>query len=376
MRKRVLIICETLSGGVRKHIINVLQYLSPEKFEIAIAYGEQRADQVFWDFANRNKERYRFYPIADFVREIKPFQDLKVIFKLQRIIKEFQPEIIHCHSSKAGGAGRLAALFGTSHKVFYTPHGYIMQYPYLSKQKKQLYGLIEKYLGGITDCTINVSKGEQSIGNHYNVFRSQKTEVIYNGVEDINTPDSGMVKENKKIIIGTLARFDQSKDPQTFLEISKAVVNSNPNVEVWYAGEGDYFKEDFLLAIKDIPQIKYCGFLRSTDSFLNDIDLYLSTSLHEALPYSIIEAMAMKKPIVATNVEGNNELVIHGYNGYLFSPGNAKEAVTYLQKFINSEELVGECQKNSYRLFREHFHIQTMISRLEEIYNMSFAESK
>lgn len=370
MRKRVLIICETLSGGVRKHIINVLQYLSSEKFEIAIAYGEQRADQIFLDFANVNKERYTFYPIAAFVREIKPFQDLKVIFQLQRIIKKFQPEIIHCHSSKAGGVGRLAALFGKSHKIFYTPHGYIMQYPYLNKQKKQMYGLIEKYLGRITDCTINVSKGEQTVGLHYNVFHSQKSKVIYNGVEDNNLFEFQIEKGYKKIIIGTLARFDQSKDPQTFLEISKAIVNSNPNVEVWYAGEGEYFKEEFLQSIREFPQIKYCGFLSSTNQFLNDIHIYLSSSLHEALPYSIIEAMAMKKPIVATNVEGNNELVIHGYNGYLFSPGNAEEAVTYLQKLVNNQEIVGECQKNSYRLFKENFHIQTMISRLEEVYDM------
>lgn len=372
MRKRVLIICETLSGGVRKHIINVLQHLSPEKFEIAVAFGEQRADQVFLDFATRNKDRYQFYPIAAFIREINPIQDLKVIFKLQRIIKEFQPQVIHCHSSKAGGAGRVAAIFGKSHKIFYTPHGYIMQYPYLSKQKKQLYGLIEKYLGRITDCTINVSKGEQKVGNQYNVFRSQRTKVIYNGIEDLNPLLAPIVKENKKVIIGTLARFDQSKDPQTFLEISKAIVNSNPNVEVWYAGEGEYFKEEFLKAIKNIPQIKYCGFLSSTDQFLNEIDLYLSTSLHEALPYSIIEAMSAKKPIVATNVEGNNELVIHGYNGFLYSPGNAEEALSYLQKLVHNEDIVGECQKNSYRLFKNHFHIQTMISKLEEVYDMSF----
>lgn len=364
----MLIICETLSGGVRKHIVNILQYLSPEKFDVAIAYGELRADQIFLDFANDNKGRYRFYPIAYFVRELNIFQDLKVILRLKRIIKEFQPDVIHCHSSKAGGAGRLAALFYKSKKVLYTPHGYIMQYPYISKQKRQLYGLLEKYLSRITDYTINVSKGEQAVGLHYNVFQSQKSKVIYNGVEDKNHSNEPLPKVNKNLVIGTLARFDQAKDPQTFLEIARVIVNTYPNVEVWYAGEGDYFKEEFLKEIKGFPQIKYCGFVRYIERFLHEIDLYLSTSLHEALPYSVIEAMAMKKPVVATNVAGNNELVIPGYNGYLFTPGNVEEAVAYLKILINDESIKGECQRNSYKLFKENFHIQTMVNRLEEVY--------
>ncbi|MBV7505575.1 glycosyltransferase [Bacillus sp. sid0103] len=368
MRKKVLIICETLSGGVRKHIINILQYLSPEKFEIAIAYGENRTDEIFLDFAHKNIERFTFYPISAFVREVKVFQDLKAIMQLNSIIKDFQPEIIHCHSSKAGGAGRLAALFYKSRKIIYTPHGYIMQYPYINKQKKRVFGLIEKYLGKITDYTINVSKGEQAIGLHYNVFCSHKSEVIYNGVEEKELGGRLITKGNRKIVVGTLARFDQSKDPKTFLEIAILIVGLHPNVEVWYAGDGDYFKEEFLEAIKEIPQIKYCGFLSSIDPFLSEIDIYLSTSLHEALPYSIIEAMAMKKPIVASNVEGNNELVIHRYNGYLYTPGDVSQAAAYLYKLINDKSEIDRFQKNSYQLFKEKFHIQNMINRLEEVY--------
>jgi glycosyltransferase involved in cell wall biosynthesis len=366
MRKKVLIICETVSGGVRKHIVNLLQYLSPERFEVAIAYGEKRADQIFLDFAHENKDRYRFYPVSALVREVSVFKDLKAIWLLKQIMSEFQPDIIHCHSSKAGGAGRVAALFYKSKKILYTPHGYIMQYPYISERKKWFYGLVERFLGRITDYTINVSTGEQAVGLRHNVFHSHKSVIIYNGVEVKNFPDHRIAKKN--IVIGTLARFDQSKDPEAFLEIAKAVVRGNPNVEVWYAGDGEYFKEEFLQAIEQFPRIKYCGFLSSTDQFLNKIDLYLSTSLHEALPYSVIEAMAMRKPIVATNVEGNNELVIHEYNGYLFTPGQVDEAVSYLDKLINDHATVSKFQESSYQLIKEKFHIQTMINRLEELY--------
>ncbi|OCA86134.1 hypothetical protein A8F94_13975 [Bacillus sp. FJAT-27225] len=367
MKRKVLLICETLSGGVRKHIIDILQYLSEEKFEIAIAYGKRRADQLFLEFEHKNKHRFTFYPIDTLVREINLLQDLRTILQLNRIMKDFQPEIIHCHSSKAGGAGRLAALFYKSRKIFYTPHGYIMQYPYVTEQKRQVFGLIEKYLGYITDYTINVSEGEQAVGLRYDVFATHKSEVIYNGVEEkepLEEPD----KKDGKIVIGTLARFDQAKDPESFLEIAKLIVSRNPNVEVWWAGEGEFFKEQFLEAIRHIPQIKYCGFVRSIDLFLKEIDIYLSTSLHEAMPYSILEAMAMKKPIVASNVEGNNELVDHGYNGYLYPPGNTEEATVWLTKLIHDETEMKRLQKNSYQLFKERFHIKNMIQRLEQVY--------
>ncbi|MBS8266570.1 glycosyltransferase family 1 protein [Mesobacillus boroniphilus] len=365
MRKKVLIICETVSGGVRKHIVNLLQYLSPERFEVAIAYGEKRADQIFMNFAHENKERYRFYPVSALVREVRVLKDLKATWQLKKIMSEFQPDIIHCHSSKAGGAGRLAALFYRRKKIIYTPHGYIMQYPYISERKKRFYGLLERFLGRFTDYTINVSKGEQAVGLRHNVFHSHKSVIIYNGVEEREVPDQRI---KKKIVIGTLARFDQSKDPEAFLEIAKAVVGGNPNVEVWYAGDGEYFKEEFLETIEHFPRVKYCGFLSSTDQFLNEIDLYLSTSLHEALPYSVIEAMAMRKPVVATNVDGNNELVIHEYNGFLFTPGQVDEAVCYLEKLVNDPSTACKFQENSYQLFKEKFHIQAMINRLEELY--------
>ncbi|RDU36040.1 glycosyltransferase family 1 protein [Neobacillus piezotolerans] len=366
MKKRVLLICEALSGGVRKHIVTVLQHLSREKFDIAIAYGEGRADSVFWEFIKENKEKFTFYAISSFVREVSIIEDIKAILQLKKIIKEFQPEIIHCHSSKAGGTGRIAALLSGQSKVFYTPHGYIMQYPYISRNKRRLYGLIERNLGRITDCTINVSKGEYEAGRRYNLFRYQKSTIIYNGAEDKGFVKQ--VKNNGRIIVGTLARFDQSKDPLSFLEIAKAVVRLNPNVEFWYAGSGDYCKEEFLKVTEENPKIKYRGFISSIDDYLKDVDIYLSTSLHEALPYSVIEAMAVGKPVVATDVEGNNELVVHGYNGYLFCPGNIEEAVFYIMKLMEDEQGMGKCQLNSYMLFKERFHIQTMIQRLEEAY--------
>ncbi|WP_053365153.1 glycosyltransferase [Bacillus sp. FJAT-27245] len=366
MKKKVLLVCEALSGGVRKHIVMVLQNLSLEKFNIAVAYGETRADSIFLEFVRENSDTYSFFPISNFVREISIVEDVKAIFQLRKIIKEFQPDIIHCHSSKAGGAGRLAALFSNSPKVFYTPHGYIMQYPYISSNKRRLYGFIERNLGRITDCTINVSKGEHEAGRRYNLFRYQKSEVIYNGVEDRGF--SSRKKSNGKLVVGTLARFDQSKDPIGFLKIAKAVASLNPDIEFWYAGSGDYAKDEFLHSIKECPNIKYCGFVSSIEDYLDEVDIYLSTSLHEALPYSVIEAMAKGKPIIATNVEGNNELVIHGYNGYLYNQGNIDEAVFYIRKLVQDELGIGKCQLNSYTLFKEHFHIRTMIQRLEEAY--------
>ncbi|WP_059172546.1 glycosyltransferase [Bacillus sp. FJAT-27445] len=366
MRKKVLLICEALSGGVRKHLVTILENLSSEKFDIAVAYGEARADLIFLKFVKENSDKYSFYTISNFVREISIVEDVKAILQLRKIIREFQPEVIHCHSSKAGGAGRLAALFSDSSKVFYTPHGYIMQYPYISRNKRKMYGFIERNLGRITDYTINVSKGEHEAGQRYNLFRYQKSKVIYNGVED-----KGFFrreKRNGKLIVGTLARFDQSKDPMSFLKIAKAVTSLNPDIEFWYAGGGDYFKEEFLDSIKGCANIKYCGFLSSIEDYLDEVDIYLSTSLHEALPYSVIEAMARGKPIIATNVEGNNELVIHGFNGYLYSPGNIEEAVFWIKKLVQDESGIGKCQLNSYKLFKENFHIRTMIQRLEEAY--------
>jgi len=121
---------------------------------------------------------------------------------------------------------------------------------------------------------------------------------------------------------------DTNKDPFTFYNIAKNLVKKYKNVIFIYIGDGPCkVKIQNQIEKDNVDRILLLGFKKNVDNWLRIMDIFLMTSLHEALPYSIIEALAHSLPIVATNVTGINELVIDNYNGFLFNNSNVFDGV-------------------------------------------------
>ncbi|WP_232313254.1 glycosyltransferase, partial [Paenibacillus sp. P22] len=120
--------CESIGGGVRKHLLDVLNFINHTKYEIVVAHSLNRTDQVFLDEMEGLKEKgVRFLSLPYLVREISPYKDVKSLLTMIQLIKEFKPDIVHCHSSKGGGIGRIASYFCRTNKIIYTPHAYMFQ---------------------------------------------------------------------------------------------------------------------------------------------------------------------------------------------------------------------------------------------------------
>jgi glycosyltransferase involved in cell wall biosynthesis len=118
-------------------------------------------------------------------------------------------------------------------------------------------------------------------------------------------------KRQYRLTIGIVGRITSARNPVLFNEI--ALRHSNLNF-VWI-GDGE------LQPLLNAPNIKITGwFLDREDALtaLNTIDIYIQTSLWEGLPIAVLEAMAMQKPVLATNIIGNKDVVVHNETGFLF----------------------------------------------------------
>ena len=103
-------------------------------------------------------------------------------------------------------------------------------------------------------------------------------------------------------------------------------------------------------------------------SFLYKADLFLSTSLYEGLPISILEAMSIGLPIVASNVVGNNDLIIHEQTGFLYKLGEFKIASEYIKKIINDKNLNRKISLNSFERQRSFFSTKIMKNQYLNLY--------
>lgn len=372
--KRVVFICESLGGGVRRHLVDLLSHLNLSKYEVHVIHGSKRVDDVF-QLAKRdlNKKGVQFYQVKEMVREISIRNDIAATRTIIEILKQIDPQVVHCHSSKAGAIGRVAARICGIKKVYYTPHAYVFQNPNLSTKKKLIYKGIEKLLGFLTTKIVHVSRGEEAFALKNKVVSLSKSVVIFNGIPTPTPIHSYSSIKNPKdrIVVGTIARMDYQKNPWLFIRIAEQVIQETENVEFVYIGDGEYYKDvsEYVKNNNLDKFIKLKGFHSNPDVELMNFDIFLSTSLYEGMPYSLIEALSYKKPIIATDVVGNNEIVIDNYNGYLFDKDDAEKGAHKILDIIRETNLYDTLSENSFKSYEENFQINRMISSIERLYS-------
>lgn len=323
-----------------------------------IVHGERKnladAKEVKKIFPRKN---IRFIYWKSVQREIHPLKDIRAYLELVSILRRFKnADVIHLHSSKAGFLGRIACKqLGIKH-VIYTPNGAPFLMNNVSNFKLLLYEKLEKlgcFFGGKVICA---SESEQS---EY-LKRGINAEYISNGTK-ISKQSFLTNKNYNKFRIITSGRIVDQKKPEFFNEIALAFSNLKHFEFVWI-GDGDG------ISTLTSPNIKITGWL-SNEGVKNEItkaDLYLSTSVFEGLPFSVMEAMALGKCLLLSECTGNIDLVKKGINGEIFS--TKEEAINYIIDFYLNKEITESMGLNSLEICRDYFNIEETAHRYQKLY--------
>lgn len=371
MKRKIIYICEAMGGGVRRHLLDILVNIDLEKYEVYLLYGSSRIDDTFKNHMQYLEDRgITLIEIPELKREVSLVDDFRSAKSITKWIQEIKPDIVHCHSSKAGAIGRITSKMSKVKKVYYTPHAYSFQIPMISLPKKITYQILEKILVRFSTKNIHVSFGEEQSAIDSRILKKEKSVVIFNGTEIIKRKNDVCLDKNL-LVVGTVARMDYQKDPWTFVKIAEKTIKKRNNVKFVYVGDGpdfnnihNYIKENNLQ-----ERIILKGFQQNPTDFMKNFDVFLSTSLYEGLPYSIIEALSCRLPVIATNVTGNNELVTDNYNGYLFKTKDVSDGTEKVEKLLNETELRREMGLNSFKFHEERFLIEHMLTKLYKLYN-------
>lgn len=305
-----------------------------------------------------------------------PFRSFKVIsfFKLMLFIKSNHITLAHSHGKGAGLYSRLLKIFLPKIKVIHTFHGlHIKQYNSLTKS---IYILFEKFMSILTDIFINVSFGEQEICLHNKLFNKTKSHVIYNAInfnafkfESKTELRNSLALPLDKFVIISVLRLNFQKNLPLIINIAERLVQ-NRDLQFIIIGDGELREEtETIILEKNLSNINLLGFKTNVHEYLLASDIYLSTSLWEGLPYSLIEAAFSGLPIVATNVTGNNEIVNDMENGFLYQLNEPDIAVNKILELINSPYLLESMGKNSKKIAENKFQINSMIEQIKDIYS-------
>ena len=352
---RVLHISETFAAGVYTYIKDLCGYFDTQDgFENYVIYSGERQDTDREKFKTDFSSNTQLIEIS-MQREISPFKDLKAIREMRKAIRKVAPDIIHLHSSKASVLGQIASRGHKSAKVFYTPNGYSFLREDVSPTKQRLFYFIEKNIrrifGGTTiACGDTEYEHAQKIG---------KAHLVRNGVSIKEVEASYEEKMvSNPLVIGSMGRISAQKNPELFNQIALG----DPDSEFIWIGDGE------LRSLLTAENIRVTGWMPREEALalINTLDIYMQTSLWEGLPFTVIEAMVLGKPVLATNVVGNKDAVAHEHTGYL--QNTTETFLDRINALKQDPELLLQLGRNSASRARELFDKNKNFEGVKTIY--------
>lgn len=371
-----------LKSGIDTYVRNTVA-LASDKFEFVIVNGADDNSKPYM----RHGKQVKTYSI-DMYRALNPVKDMKAVMQAIKIIKKEKPDLVHCHSAKGGVIGRFAAFF-TGTKVVYTAHAFSFLSAESAK-KKQVFLLLEK-IAKLNSYLLACSGSERELGIKVVGFKEKKAFAWNNAVPDVDkgltrisqiswissqkneSSDLPVPKVGERYIT-SIGRPSYQKNPLFMVEVAHGIHLKHPDIKFYLLGVGFYspMLEDMkkLIHQYDMDDTFYLLPWLSHEETLKYVKgsmLYFMTSLYEGLPISVIEAMALGKAIVASDVLGNKDCVKDGYNGYLL-PLKEEVFVEKMNDLIENDEKRKEMEKNSRSYFETDFFIDNRIKALEDIY--------
>ncbi|WP_299169260.1 glycosyltransferase [uncultured Bacteroides sp.] len=354
-----------LIGGLDIYIRNTIIY-SNKSFNFIIAHGTADKNQPII----KNGEKIKEYPISLY-RNLNPFKDIKGLIQVLKIIHKEKPDLIHCHSAKGGFIGRIAGYL-THTKTFYTPHAF----SFLSAQnniKKQIYLFLERF-ARLDSYLLACSNSEKALGINLVHYKTNKALVWSNSVPDARNI-SVLPKNINSPYVCYIGRPSYQKNPFFLVNVIKKVHKKHPDILFYILGVGYYSPdlEKMQQIIKDyqlentiilLPWLNH----DETMGYVKNSLFYLTTSRYEGLPLAVIEAMSLKKCIIASDVPGNQDCVQNQYNGFLL-PLNEDIFANKINELIENPREREFYANNSRKYFEKEFLIQNRIQLLEQIYN-------
>ncbi len=361
VRKKILHITQA-TGGVKTYTADVLQHADPAAFQFSVIAP---ADDIFEEFCR--KRAIIYYPI-NLERNLNPFNNLGILFRIISVIKKEKPDFIHCHSAKGGFLGRMAAKF-TSTKIIYTPHAF--SYLSFSGVKRMIFYGLEYMARKWTTTLLAISYSEANRAIYELGYDKSKIRVILNS---LMIPEAIPVHEYSKCInIRMIGRLTLQKNPLLFLEIANELLIKYPNLQFSILGAGIH--DDLTTEIKSYLQennlmnnitIEHWGDPETSKRFLQEADVFVMTSVFEGLPFSLLEAMLMGVPCVVSRVDGNTDVIHNNENG--FSCLSGEEFFKKIELLILSEDLRTKLGKAGQDYVKDKHDIKKRIKQLEILY--------
>lgn len=383
---RILRIIARLNvGGPAIHVTLLTQKLVPPAYESTLVCGSidpGEGDMRYY------AEARGVTPIIvpELGRGVNPLRDLVTTWKLYKLIREIEPDIVHTHTAKAGFAGRLAAWLAGVPVIVHTFHGHVF-HGYFSKPVTQLFIMLERLTARMSDTVIVLTEGlRRELAEQYRITRRRHMTVLPLGLDldgFKNTPrKTGDFRRAHNIpaevaLVGIVGRLVPVKNHALFLEAAAKIRAQMPDVHFIIVGDGDdEMRASIRAKIDELSlndAVTMTGWVRDVAPIYSDLDALVISSVNEGTPVTVIEALAGCCPVVATAVGGLPDLLDGGALGALVPSGDADALAAAI---IDTLRTPPPDPERAQHLMIDRYGIDRLVKDLDSLYRGLLAKKR
>lgn len=292
-------------------------------------------------------------------------------FKLARLLRKEQIQILHLHNSTAFFYGVMAGKLAGVPVIIYTEHARDI-FPNLKVR------IADKLFSFFTNRIIVVADYLKRDLINNEKFDENKISVIYNGIDvlecnvksDQTKIRGGLNLDRDVPVIGIVARLDPIKNHKCLIKAMKEVADKLPETVLLIIGDGPISSElkSLVNDLKLAKNVQFLGMRSDIPELMSIINVFVLCSKSEGLSVTILEAMAAGKPIVATRVGGTPELIEHGIHGLLVEPDNQEALSDALIELLTDTSKAIKMGEAAKKKSLENFTLDIMLRKYEKIY--------
>jgi len=355
-------------GGGQAILLSLARGLDRDKFDVSIA---AQGGGPLEDEARRLGFLFRTLPFGKKMSR-------GVVGTITDNLRRDPPDVLHTHGGVAGLYGRLAARRAKIRAVVHTIHG-IHYLHYRNPALRLVYAALERYCSRFTDTVVLVSEGDLAKAKKRRLAPDAKLKLVLNGADvsrleteefRVKAGEAWSRLNLRPPVIGTVARLHRQKGVIHFVRAAVALRDSHPEAQIVVVGGGGLEAKLRAEAKKLGLDRRFAMLGERSDAreLLSLFDVFVLPSLWEGLPLVLIEAAALGKPIVATDIDGNREIVSAGQTGLLVDPGDPAAIASAVNRLLDDPALSARLAACARAEIPPRFGLDRMVRAYEEVY--------
>ncbi|MFN7290484.1 MAG: glycosyltransferase family 4 protein [Pirellula sp.] len=319
--------------------------------------------------------------VGSLIRSINPLQDSKALSELKKIIRRWQPDVVHTHSAKAGLLGRAAGWSLRVPCVVHTVHGAPF-HPFQNPLSRRFFTWCERWAAKRCHHMISVADAMTDLMVSAGVAKAEKFTTISSGMEVTPFAESAIHRDRMRrqlgfseqdIVFGKIARLFHLKGHEYVVSAAFETVRSVPQAKFLFVGDG-LLMDSIKAKIRGTElegRFVFTGLVPPSEipAHISAMDVLVHASLREGLARALPQSLIAGKPAISFDVDGAREVVINGATGCLVPAKDVDGLARAMIELGTNSEMRRQYGAEGAKRFTDQFRHETMTKRIREVYS-------